>query len=239
LNPFGIVSDQYDTEADKLRVDFSNDISTTLSTSSEGERDHSSIVEDFGKASAVQSSPSPPRDERVGIKVNLLSDFDAKAMETGESNPSDSLKMLQRVNLHVSNDPHADDRLSDNQLTVDRLSNDPLADDCLSDVQLAVDCSTDDCFSAAINGPIIEPVTSSIEPTMAPIEPTTASIKPMMRSRLDSSPIEPTTASIKPMMRSQLDSSPIEQMAPIEPTTPPPIEPTWLPSSLRRLALSR
>jgi hypothetical protein len=29
-NPFGIVSDQYDTEADKLRVDFSNDIRTTL-----------------------------------------------------------------------------------------------------------------------------------------------------------------------------------------------------------------
>ncbi len=99
-NLFGIVFGQYDTEADKLRVDFSNDISTTLSTASEGERDHSSLIEDFGKASAVQSSPSPPRDKRVGIKVNLLSDFDAKATETGESNPSNSLKMPQRVNLH-------------------------------------------------------------------------------------------------------------------------------------------
>ena len=59
-NPFGIVSDQYDTEADKLRVDFSNDIRTTLGTVSEGERDHSSLVEDFGKASAVQSLPLPP-----------------------------------------------------------------------------------------------------------------------------------------------------------------------------------
>ena len=89
-NPFGIVSDQYDTEADKLRVDFSNDIRTTLGTASEGERNHSSLVEDFGKATAVQSSPLPPRDERLGIKVNLLSDFDAKATEIGKSNPFDS-----------------------------------------------------------------------------------------------------------------------------------------------------
>ena len=36
----------------------------------------------------------------MGIKVNLLSDFDAEATETGELNPSDSLKMPQRVNLH-------------------------------------------------------------------------------------------------------------------------------------------
>ena len=72
-NPFGIASDQYDTKADKLRVDFLNDISTTLGTASEIECDHSSLIEDFGKASAVQSSPSPPRDERVGIKVSLLS----------------------------------------------------------------------------------------------------------------------------------------------------------------------
>jgi len=99
-NPFGIVSDQYDTEADKLRVDFSNDISTTLGTASEGERDHSLLIEDFCKATEVQPSPLPPRDERLGIKVNLHSDFDAKATETGESNPSDSLKMPQRENLH-------------------------------------------------------------------------------------------------------------------------------------------
>ena len=36
----------------------------------------------------------------MGIKVNLLSDFDAKATEIDESNPSDSLLMPQRVNLH-------------------------------------------------------------------------------------------------------------------------------------------
>jgi len=36
----------------------------------------------------------------VDIKVNLLRDFDAKAMETGKSNPSDPLKMPRRVNLH-------------------------------------------------------------------------------------------------------------------------------------------
>jgi len=99
-NPFGIVSDQYDTEADKLCVDFSNDICTTLGTASEGERDHSSLVEDFGKATAVQSLPSPPPEERVGIKVNLLSDFDAKATENGETHPSKSLLMPQCVNLH-------------------------------------------------------------------------------------------------------------------------------------------
>jgi len=36
----------------------------------------------------------------VGIKDNLLSDFDAEATEIGELNPSDSLLMPQRVNLH-------------------------------------------------------------------------------------------------------------------------------------------
>jgi hypothetical protein len=86
LNPFGIVSDQYVTEADKLRVDFLKDIRTTFRTASEGEHDHSLLIEDFGKATAVQSLPSPPREERVGIKVNLLSDFDAEATEKGETN---------------------------------------------------------------------------------------------------------------------------------------------------------
>ncbi len=36
----------------------------------------------------------------MGIKVNLLNDFDAEATEIGESNPSGSLLMPQRVNLH-------------------------------------------------------------------------------------------------------------------------------------------
>jgi hypothetical protein len=36
----------------------------------------------------------------VGVKVNLLSDVDAKTTEMGESSSSDSLKMSQRVNLH-------------------------------------------------------------------------------------------------------------------------------------------
>jgi hypothetical protein len=91
LNPFGIVTDQYNTKADKLCVAFLNDISTTLGTASEGECDHSLLFEDFGKATAVQvqSSPSP-----------ILSDFDAEASEMGKSISSDSLKMPQRVNLH-------------------------------------------------------------------------------------------------------------------------------------------
>ena len=36
----------------------------------------------------------------MGIKINLLGDFNAEATETGEPNPSNSLKMPQRVNLH-------------------------------------------------------------------------------------------------------------------------------------------
>ena len=36
----------------------------------------------------------------MGIKVNLLSDYDAEATEIGESNPSKSLPMPQRKNLH-------------------------------------------------------------------------------------------------------------------------------------------
>ena len=77
-----------------------SDIRTTLGTASEGERNLSSLVEDFGKATAVQSSPSPPQEEPVGIKVNLLIDFDAEATEKGEMNPSESLLMPQRVDLH-------------------------------------------------------------------------------------------------------------------------------------------
>ena len=36
----------------------------------------------------------------MGIKVSLLSDFDAEATQIGESNPSESLQMPQCVNLH-------------------------------------------------------------------------------------------------------------------------------------------
>ena len=36
----------------------------------------------------------------MGIKVNLLSDFDAEAMEIGKLNPSKSLQMPQRVTLY-------------------------------------------------------------------------------------------------------------------------------------------
>ena len=54
---FNIVPDQHDPKVNRHSVDFSNNISTTLGTDSKGERDHSSLVEDFGKAAAAKPSP--------------------------------------------------------------------------------------------------------------------------------------------------------------------------------------
>ena len=99
-NPFNIVPDQHDPQVKRHSVDFSNNISTTLGTASEEERNHSSLVEDFGKAAAAKPSPLALREDRVGIKVNLLGDFEAAASESGSLNSSEELKMPQRVNLH-------------------------------------------------------------------------------------------------------------------------------------------
>ena len=98
-NPY-IVPDQHDPQVNRHSVDFSNDISTTLGTASEVEPDHSLLVEDFGKAAAAKPLPLALRKDRVGIKVNLLGDFEAAASESGSLNSSEELKMPQRVNLH-------------------------------------------------------------------------------------------------------------------------------------------
>ncbi len=99
-NPFNIVPDQHDPKVNHHSVDFSNNIRTTLSNASEGEQDHSLLVEDFGKAAAAKPLPLALQEDRVGIKVNLLGDFEAKALESGPLNSSEELKMPQRVNLH-------------------------------------------------------------------------------------------------------------------------------------------
>jgi hypothetical protein len=56
---FNIVPDQHDPKVNRHSVDSSNNISTTLGTASERERerDHSLLVEDFGKAAAAKPLP--------------------------------------------------------------------------------------------------------------------------------------------------------------------------------------
>jgi hypothetical protein len=59
-NPFNIVPSQHDNSAERLHVDFSNNIGTTLGTASKGECYHSLLIEDFGKAVAAKPSPLAP-----------------------------------------------------------------------------------------------------------------------------------------------------------------------------------
>lgn len=78
------------------------DIGATLNTVSEGERKHSPLIESFAKDAAAKSLLEVPRGtERVGVKVNLLGDFEAEAAtDTSKSTSSDELFMPTRVNLH-------------------------------------------------------------------------------------------------------------------------------------------
>ena len=99
-NPFDIVPDQHDIRVSDSRTVDTNDVSATHGAASEGEREHSSIVNSFAKDAAASPSPIELPIERVGIKVNLLGDFDAAATDTSKSNSSDELLMPQRVNLH-------------------------------------------------------------------------------------------------------------------------------------------
>ena len=100
-NPFSIVPDQYGTVANNLHAYMNSDIGATLGAASEGECKRPLLVEPCGKAAAARSSPSMPQVERVGIKVNLMDDFEAKAANLESSKqPSDELKMPQRMNLH-------------------------------------------------------------------------------------------------------------------------------------------
>jgi len=98
-NPFDIMPDQHNQPANRTKR---QDIGATLNTASEGERKHSSLAESFAKDAAAKSLSEVPRGtERVGIKVNLLGDFEAEAAtDTSKSTSSDELFMPTRVNLH-------------------------------------------------------------------------------------------------------------------------------------------
>ena len=71
-NPFNIVPDQHDPKVNPHTVDFPNNISTTLGAASEGERNHSLLIEDFGKAAAAKSLPFALQDDRVGSNLICL-----------------------------------------------------------------------------------------------------------------------------------------------------------------------
>jgi hypothetical protein len=100
-NPFSIVPYQHGAVVNNLRAEINNDMGAILGIASKGECKHPPLVEPFGKAAAVRPLPLMPRTERVGIRVNLIDDFEAEATNLDSSNqPSNELRMPQRVNLH-------------------------------------------------------------------------------------------------------------------------------------------
>ncbi len=100
-NPFSIMPDQHSTVANNLCADINRDIGATLGAASEGECKCPLLVKTFGKAAAARSLPPMPQTERVGIRVNLIDDFEAEAANLDSSKqPSDELRMPQCVNLH-------------------------------------------------------------------------------------------------------------------------------------------
>ncbi len=78
-HPFSIVPDQHGTVVKHLHAEINKDIGATLGTASEGECERPPLVEPFGKAAAAMSLPLLPKTERVGIRVNLMNDFEAEA----------------------------------------------------------------------------------------------------------------------------------------------------------------
>jgi hypothetical protein len=100
-NPFSIVPDQHGTVVNNLHAEINNDIGATLSTASEGECKCPPLDEPFGEAAAVWPLPLMPLTERVGIRVNLMDDFETEAANLDSSKQSsDELRMPQRTNLH-------------------------------------------------------------------------------------------------------------------------------------------
>ena len=100
-NPFSIVPDQQGTVANNLHAEINTDIGPTLSTVSKGECELPPPVEPFGKAAAVRSLLLMPQMERVGIRVNLMDDFEAETVNLDSSKqPLEELRTPQRVNLH-------------------------------------------------------------------------------------------------------------------------------------------
>ncbi len=72
--------DQRNPAPDGIRADFNPNIGTNLAVASKGECNNLSQVESsFSKAAAVRPSQDVSPAGSVGIKVNLMKDFDAKA----------------------------------------------------------------------------------------------------------------------------------------------------------------
>jgi hypothetical protein len=96
------VPDQRNPAPDCIRADFDPNISTNFAVASKGECNNSLQVESsFSKTAAIKPSPDVSLVGRVGIKVDLMKDFDAEAA-TMSSPPTLANKLLmpQRVNLH-------------------------------------------------------------------------------------------------------------------------------------------
>jgi hypothetical protein len=109
------VPDWHSTVVNNLRTEINNDIGATLGTASEGECECPPLVEPFGKAAAVRPLPLMPQTERVGIRVNLMDDFEAEAANFDSSkHPLDELRMPQRMNLRKL-DHHCSKRIAENK----------------------------------------------------------------------------------------------------------------------------
>jgi hypothetical protein len=100
-NPFNLVPDQHNIALDSICADFNCNIGTSLGAVSEGGCICLLQVESFSKAAAGKPLPDIPPVERVGIKVNLLKDFDVKAANmSSPPSPSNKLMMPRQVNLN-------------------------------------------------------------------------------------------------------------------------------------------
>jgi hypothetical protein len=82
-NSFSVIPDQHGAVANNLHADTNRNIGTTIDAASEGECAHPMLIEPFGETAAVMSSSPMPQMERMGIKVNLLDDFEAEAANSG------------------------------------------------------------------------------------------------------------------------------------------------------------
>ncbi len=102
------MSDQRNPALDCIHADFNPDIGAKLAVASEGECNNSAQVESsFSKAAAVKPLTDVSLVGRVGIKVNLMKDFDAEAatMSSPPTPANKKLLMPQCVNLHDRSRP--------------------------------------------------------------------------------------------------------------------------------------
>ena len=102
-NPFAVVPDQLSGNA--KRKSTTNDVSSTLSTASEGESNHSSTSNLNRKNSAALDSCVKRRKINIdgvkNVKFNLTNEFDAEASDaTNNDSSKEDLFMPERVNLH-------------------------------------------------------------------------------------------------------------------------------------------